>query len=72
MQFMDSYEMPEAGMPAGLVLSADDVSRMIALMQELRDVTLSRATFSAAGEVLAQLGDASARSRLVPHDVLEH
>lgn len=72
MQFADSYEMPEISAPAGQFLSAEDVNAMIRLMQELRDVTLSRGTFTAASDFLARLGDAAAAPSLVRHDALEY
>jgi len=56
---------------AGLLLDAGEVATLSALMRELRDVTLSRRSFSAASAFLHRLGGEAERPRLVPADPID-
>ena len=56
----------------GRYLSSEELDVLVRLMEELRDVTQSRRTFSAANEFLSRFSGEAVRSSLVPADVLEH
>lgn len=72
MQPFDAYEMMEMPQTGGHCLSADEIGTLVQLMQELRDVTLSRATFEQATSLIARLTGNADQPRLVAADALEH
>ena len=55
----------------GQYLSADEVGTLAALMQELRDLTQSRRTFTATSELLQRLTNETNQPNLV-HDMMEY
>ena len=54
-----------------MMLDAQDVATLSTLMRELRDITQSRGSFSAASAVLRRLGAETEGPRLVPADALD-
>ena len=56
----------------GQFLSGDEVGKLAALMQELRDLTQSRRTFAAANELLSRLTTESDHPHLVQDASFEY
>ena len=72
MQIAEHIEHARSAVFAGQYLSADEVGKLAALLQELRDVTQSRRTFAATDELLARLKLEAVPSHLVHDDTLEY
>ncbi len=56
--------------PTGQYLSAEDVGQMVALIKELREVTLSRKSFTAANAFLARFTSEDVVPELVRDELL--
>jgi hypothetical protein len=69
LEFLPSAAMPGPSM--GVMFDAREVAVLSSLMKELRDVTQSRGTFSAASEILRRIGAEFESPRLVPADALD-
>lgn len=71
MQFEDWTNDAAADTSGGKFLTTDDTRAVVGLLRELRDITLSRASFAAIDALLARLADEEPLSRLVPADALD-
>jgi hypothetical protein len=70
MEFNEFAWERQAPPSAGVALSAADVETMIKLMAELRELTLSRASYIAASDFLKRFGQDADSSALVRPEVL--
>ena len=69
MQMFDWH--PEPTETTGRLVSEADLDTMAVLLRELRDVTLSRATFTAIDDLLSRIVGEAPSSSLVRADALE-
>jgi hypothetical protein len=68
---LDDPHWPARQPAPSLTLDAQDVATLSTLMRELRDITQSRGSYSAASAFLRQLGAETEGPRLVPADALD-
>lgn len=66
-----SWERNDPG-PSPLSLTTADIAALRQLMSELRDLTLSRATYSSASEFLKRFGGEADGAELVRPEALAH
>ena len=71
MQPWTDHHSPQSGVTSGTYLNADEIGILVGLMQELRDLTLSRRSFAAASEIIARFTGEADISHVVPVDVLD-
>lgn len=57
---------------SGSYVSAEDMSRVISLLKELRDLTQSRTTFAAANDLIARFADEDFIPNLVHDEPAAH
>jgi hypothetical protein len=67
----DDPQSPVRHPASTLMLDAQDMATLSTLMRELRDITQSRGSFSAASAFLRRLGAETEGPRLVPADALD-
>ena len=67
-QYAFGNEQTGPAVYGGQYLSAEEVSRLAGLMQELRELTQSRRTFAAANKLLARLTLEPQPSHALPQD----
>lgn len=70
MYYPDRYDRPATTPQSGAYMTADEIRDIVGLMEELRNLTLSRGTFKATSAFLARFGGEVDAPSLVSGDVL--